>query len=158
MPPCGWLFSAMTRLLLAHLLNRGRPCFLKSAASASRKSLLNDLRVASKDPGTHLPHAHPSSFEILVELDHGDGSGVLVATIGSGDCGMTWRRAGADAAVGYFYAHSTRNMRIEWGSQAWDAYIWGRAAKGWERIADSSLARLSALHRASPDAERLNSD
>src|SRR5262245_31759841 len=25
------------------------PCFLKSAASASRKSLLNDLRVASKD-------------------------------------------------------------------------------------------------------------
>src|SRR5215470_12707844 len=26
------------------------PCFLKSAASASRKSLLNDLRVASKDP------------------------------------------------------------------------------------------------------------
>src|SRR5262249_46143755 len=26
------------------------PCFLKSAASASRKSLLNDLRVASNDP------------------------------------------------------------------------------------------------------------
>src|SRR5262245_50603800 len=26
------------------------PCFLKSAASASRKSLLNDLRVASKEP------------------------------------------------------------------------------------------------------------
>ena len=26
------------------------PCFLKSAASASRKSLLKDLRVASKDP------------------------------------------------------------------------------------------------------------
>src|SRR5262249_16008093 len=26
------------------------PCFLKSAASAIRKSLLNDLRVASKDP------------------------------------------------------------------------------------------------------------
>jgi len=26
------------------------PCFLKSSASASRKSLLNDLRVASNDP------------------------------------------------------------------------------------------------------------
>ena len=53
--------------------------------------------------GSHLPHAHPSSFEIQLELDQGcDGSGVLVATIGSGDCRMTWRRAGADAAIDYY--------------------------------------------------------
>jgi putative ABC transport system substrate-binding protein len=36
---------------------------LKSAASASRKSLLNDLRVASKEPPVQ-----PTKFEFLINL------------------------------------------------------------------------------------------
>ena len=47
----------------------------------------------SKGPpyrGSHLPQAHPSSFEIQIELDHGrrDGADVLVATIAPCDCLM----------------------------------------------------------------------
>ena len=55
--------------------------------------------------GSHLPHAQPSSFEIQVELTTAAGLRRirrLVATIGSGDCRMTWRRAGGNAAVDYF--------------------------------------------------------
>src|SRR6516165_1364807 len=40
------------------------PCFLKSAARASRKSLLNDLRVASKEPP-----GFPSRFLALTPSD-----------------------------------------------------------------------------------------
>src|SRR5262249_59224189 len=46
------------------------PCFLKSAASASRKSLLNDLRVASNDP-PGFPTVCPSACRDAVR-DAGD--------------------------------------------------------------------------------------
>src|SRR5262245_24367835 len=44
------------------------PCFLKSAASASRKSLLNDLRVASKDPPGLLTHFFNRGRPVLFEV------------------------------------------------------------------------------------------
>src|SRR5262249_41812575 len=62
-------------VLLPHLFNRGRSVLLKSAASASRKSLLNDLRVASNDPpGSRLvlplmPRTRPGASILHCDCD-----------------------------------------------------------------------------------------
>src|SRR5262249_6832360 len=46
------------------------PCFLKSAARASRKSLLNDLRVASEEPPGCAHGAQCWLLRLLVRVDH----------------------------------------------------------------------------------------
>ena len=87
-----WTPNASSACSIA-LMIAAAPCFLKSAASASRKSLLNDLRVASKEPPVHASPLPGGSPRRRISL------ALLQPT--PGDSGANASAGGSSLAIGY---------------------------------------------------------